>query len=111
MLSYPGALLLAFLATWLAGRISLGHWPRPSLDDPKFIGPLVDVPYTITMLLLLVGLPVFTVAVLVLLHRAYCDETWRKSFLLSSILSIVCMVATVCILRWDPLGVVEWYMD
>lgn len=111
VLSYPAVLLLAFLATWLAGRVSLGHWPRPSLDDPKFIGAWVDVPYTITGFLLVAGLPAFTGAVLWLLYRAYCDETQRKSLLLASAFSIVCMVATILVLRWDPLGVVAWYMD
>jgi hypothetical protein len=111
VLSYPGVLLLAFFATWLAGRVSLGHWPRPSLDDPKFIGAWVDVPYTITGLLLVVGLPAFAIAVLGLLYRAYCDETRRKSLLFVSVLSTVCMVATILVLRWDPLGVVAWYMD
>jgi hypothetical protein len=109
--SYPGMLLLAFYATWLAGRVSLGHWPRPSLDDPKFIGAWVDVPYTITGLLLVVGLPAFAIAFLALLYVAYCDEARRKRLLLVSAISIVCMVATILVLRWDALGVVAWYMD
>lgn len=111
VLSYPLVLLLAFLGTWLAGRASLGHWPRPSLDDPKSIGAWVDVPYTITGLLLVVGLPAFIIAVLALLYRAYCDEALRRRLLLVSALSIACMVATILVLRWDPLGVVAWYAD
>jgi hypothetical protein len=111
VLSYPGALLLALFGTWLAGRVSLGHWPRPSLDDPKFIGVWVDIPYTITWVLLLVGLPAFVIAVSALLYRAYCDKARRKKLLLVSALSIVCMVATILVLRWDPLGVAAWYMD
>lgn len=40
---YP-LLLLAFLhATWLTAWCVLGHRPRVSLDDPKHIGPIVDV--------------------------------------------------------------------
>ena len=111
MLCYPGSLLLALYATFLAGRVSLGHWPRASLDDPTFIGAWVPVPYTITWILLFVGLPAFAIAVLGILYRAYCDETRRKGLLLVSGLSIVCLVAAILVLRWDPLGVVEWYMD
>ena len=111
MLSYPAALLLALLATWLAGRMSLGHWPQPSLNDPKSIGAWVDVPYAITGFLLVVGLPVFFVGVLRLLHVAYNDETRRRNLLLVSALSIVCMVATILIFRLDPLGIVSWYAD
>jgi hypothetical protein len=106
VLSYPAVLVLAFLFTWLAGRVSLGHWPRPSLDDPKFIGPLVDVPYTITGVLLVFGLPAFAVAVLALLYRANRDEKLRGSLLVTSALSAACMVATVAVLWWDPLGIV-----
>jgi len=75
------------------------------------IGAWVDVPYTITGLLLVVGLPAFAVSVLGLLYRAHCDETRRKSLLLVSASSVVCMIATIVVLRWDPLGVVAWYMD
>jgi len=111
VLAYPVVLPLAFLATWLAGRLSLGYWPRPSLDDPKHIGAWVDVPYNITALLMLVGLPAFAFGILSLIYRAYRDETRRRRLLRASILSVILMVATVLILRWDPLGVVTWYAD
>lgn len=111
MLAYPVVLPLAFLVTWLAGRFSLGYWPRPSLDDPKYIGAWVDVPYNITAFLLAVGLPAFVVGVFSLIYRAYRDETRRKSLLVVSALSVICMVTTIVILRWDPLGIVTWYMD
>ena len=91
--------------------MSLGYWPRPSLDDPKYIGAWVDVPYNVTAFLLVVGLPAFVVGVLGLLYRARRDETRRRSLLVVSALSVVCMVATILVLRWDPLGAVAWYMD
>ncbi len=50
--AYPLVLLASLYLTWFAGWVALGHPPRPSLDDPKYIGLLVDVPYTITMVLL-----------------------------------------------------------
>lgn len=111
VLAYPVVLPLAFLATWLAGRLSLGYWPRPSLDDPKYIGAWIDVPYNITAFLLVVGFPAFVVGVLSLVYRAYRDETRRRNLLLVSALSVICMGATIFILRWDPLGVFTWYMD
>jgi hypothetical protein len=111
VLAYPIVLPLAFLATWLAGRLSLGYWPRPSLDDPKHIGAWVDVPYNITALLMVVGLPAFAFGIISLIYRGYCDETRRRSLLLVSTLSVICMVATVLILRLDPWGIVTWYAD
>ena len=104
-------LLLAFVATWLAGRVSLGHWPRPSLDDPKGIGGLVDIPYHLTAFLLIAGLPAFGAGVFGLLFRAYHDEAQRRNLLLVSAGSVACMILAVVVLRWDPLGVVAWYAD
>ena len=110
-LAYPVALSLAFLCTWLAGRLMLGHWPRPSLDDPKSIGSLVDIPYFITGVLLMFGLPAFAVAVPALIWRASQDEARRTSLLLVSGISLVAMVTVIAFVRWDPLKIVAWYMD
>jgi hypothetical protein len=111
VISYPLVLPLAFLTTWLAGWVCLGHWPRPSLDDPKSIGALVDIPYTITALLLAVGLPAFALGVLGLLYSASRDQTRRRGLLLVSGFSVLCMIAAIVLLRSDPLGIVSWYMD
>ena len=111
VLSYPAVLLLAFLITWVAGRLSLGHWPRASLDDPKSIGGWFAVPYVFTWLLEIVGLPVFVIGVLGVLLRAYLDATRRRSLLVVSALAVTCMAITVVLLRWDPFGVVSWYAD
>ena len=37
--------LIVMRGTWLLAWIVLGHMPRPMLDDPKFISPLVGVVY------------------------------------------------------------------
>jgi hypothetical protein len=58
-----------------------------------------------------VGLPAFAVALLGLLYCAHRDQTRRKHLLFVSVFSTVCMIATIFVLRWDPLGVVAWYMD
>jgi hypothetical protein len=108
-LAYPLALPLAFLCTWLAGRLALGHWPRPSLDDPKSIGFLVDVPYTITGALLMFGLPVFAVANLALIWRGSRDAAQRRSLSAVYGVSLIAMVAVVALIRWDPWGIIAWY--
>jgi hypothetical protein len=41
----PAVVLFYLYATWATAWCVLGHRPRPSLDDPKFISPIVDVPY------------------------------------------------------------------
>lgn len=111
LLCYPLALLASLYATWLAGRIALGYWPRPSLDDPKFISVWVDIPYFIHGLLLVVGLPVFIMSVLFLLYRAIFDERRRSALLLFAAFSITYMFFTIVVIRWEPLLVANWYMD
>jgi hypothetical protein len=111
VLAYPVLLPAAFLATWTAGRFSLGYWPRPSLDDPKSIGPLVDFFYRGTELLLILGLPLFLVSILALLGRALTQRPERRPLTLTVLASAVCFGAAILFLRWDPLEVMRWYAD
>ena len=110
-LAYPVALPLALLCTWLAGRLALGHWPRPSLDDPKSIGFLVDVPYTVTGALLMFGLPIFAVAILALVWRGSRDAVQRRSLSVVAGVSLIAMIAVIALIWWDPWGIIAWFMD
>ena len=111
VLTYPVALPLAFIRTWCVGRLCLGYWPRPSLDDPKSIGLWVDIPYCHAMGLLMVGLPAFGAGVGYLLYRAFRDRDRRRALLLQSAFSTVALITSILVLRQDPLGVVTWFMD
>jgi hypothetical protein len=105
---YPMAMLGAFYVTWLAAWVTLGHMPRPSLDDPKGIGLLVDIPYWIVGLMLM-GCPAAGVSGVVL-QLAASGLPWSRRFLLA--LLLVCLwMAVIAVLRWDPLSVVVWYFD
>jgi hypothetical protein len=110
-LGYPFLLPLALYSTWVAGRLSLGHWPRPSLDDPGSIGLWVDIPCMLTGVLLVLGLPAFLAAVTVLAHRAFHDAAQRKNLLATAAVSVVLMIAVTLFLRWDPWRVGDWFMD
>src|SRR5262245_3669981 len=46
----PLLALLSLYAAWFTAWLVLGHRPRSSLDDPKFISSLVEVPYIATHL-------------------------------------------------------------
>jgi len=111
VVAYPTVLLLAFHGTWLLGRLWLGRWPCPWLDDPKIIGPWVNVAHTMTELLLAAGLPAFVGAMLTLLYRAWREEALRKRWLFVCALCVACMVGSVLVLGWDPWGAVAWFMD
>lgn len=54
---YPAFLVTALYGTWITAWCVLGAMPRPSIDDPKYIGFAVDIPYAITGLLM-IGFPV-----------------------------------------------------
>ncbi|MEY2546579.1 MAG: hypothetical protein QOG48_1696 [Verrucomicrobiota bacterium] len=110
-LGYPFALVAALFATWFTARVSLGHWPRPSVDDPKQIGGWFDVPYTITGILLIPGLVAFIVAVAALVYRAYRRPLERSRLLTTAVVSVLLMVAADLYLRWDPLRIGDWFMD
>lgn len=111
--AYPFALFIAFYATWIAGRLTLGHWPRTSLDDPKSIGGLVPFPYNFTMLLIFVGLPAFVLLELLLVGMAFAggNPDRRKEALLFSLKAMAWFVAVIGFLFLDPFGVFEWFMD
>src|SRR5436305_6150411 len=42
---YPVMVPVCLYTTWLTAWCVLGHRPRCCLDDPKYIDPLVDVPF------------------------------------------------------------------
>ena len=105
---YPILLVISIYGTWLAAWISLGHTPRPSLDDPKDIGIVVDVPYLISGLLMM-GIPVGALAGLALpLLASHVSWLKRTSFFL---LMACSWGLAIAFLRWDPLLVIQWFMD
>ena len=63
---FPVLVLASFYATWVAGRLAPGYWPRSSLDDPKNIEGGLMWLYDVTAVLVLIGVPLFCLAVLVL---------------------------------------------
>lgn len=111
--AFPVLLLASFYATWVAGRLALGYWPRPSLDDPKSIeGGLMWLSYLVTMVLVTVGVPLFCLAViaLALVCMFRKPEGWSYR-LLELLAALVLFVGFVLFARWDPHSVVAWYFD
>ena len=110
-LAFPFLFIGVFLLTWIAARLSLGHWPRPYLDDPKHIGVWVDVPYAVTGALFNVGLPVFLVALAVIAFQAFRDASQRKRLVRAAVVSLLFTIAVMAFLWWDPLRIFEWFAD
>ncbi|HXJ57504.1 MAG TPA: hypothetical protein VNU68_12665 [Verrucomicrobiae bacterium] len=111
--AFPLLLVASFYATWIAGRIALGHWPRPSLDDPKGIaGALMAWFYNLTALLAGLGIPLFGLAILgvTLICVAERPEGWRNR-LVEALVALVLFIGFVIFCLWDPHSVLTWYMD
>ena len=97
--------------TWLIAWGALGHRPRPSLDDPKSIGFVVDVSYAGAMLLLVT----FPGAIVAGLAAIVWHDRSRESQVLATVaratLYIILWLAAIAFMRADPLDVGYWFMD
>ncbi|WP_435008639.1 hypothetical protein P12x_005849 [Tundrisphaera lichenicola] len=112
---YPLLPIIALYTTWAAAWYSLGHLPRPSLDDPKYIGPLVNAPYMATGFLLFGFLPALAVSaslVAVEFFRVlHDDRDDLKRFTARVLLPMLSWPFAYAWLMADPGGVVNWFMD
>jgi hypothetical protein len=112
--AYGPTLVLMHYLTGCWGRLALGHWPRPSLDDPKDI-PGLWIPWSLTMGL---GL-LLPFAALIPLGRAATGlagaaRTRRSAAttrFLEAALSTGLLLSSLLFLRWDPHQVASWFAD
>jgi len=112
LIGYGPFLVLCFYATWLAGKVSLGYWPRPSLDDPKGINGFWMWTYDFTGIVLCVGLPlVCVVAAASVVWSVLKKSPEWKARTIETVVGIVLLAAGIAFIRWDPQHVVEWFMD
>ncbi len=95
-------------AAWCVGRLTLGHWPRPSVDDPTSIAAVVPF-YWLTMALV-VALPVCMIAMLILPAFAASGRRWSLALTLIGF-AVVAVVMGLVLLRWDPWRAGAWIAD
>lgn len=109
---YPVLVLLSVYVSWLVAWISLGHLPRPSLDDPSSIDGLMDWVYPASILAL-ISMPVLTP--LCFFSSFLCPLRLSKNpslqwlFLGSIYIALCCVV--IATIRSDPGRVFEWWFD
>ena len=113
--AYPLLMACMMYATWLAAWGLLGHRPRPSLDDPKSIAPLVDVLYN-AALVLMTGAPVALLLSAVFATADLCARVARARrvkpvHVAAGVAVIGSWVGTIALLGWDPGLVGYWFMD
>jgi hypothetical protein len=109
-------LLSSLYATWLTAWFVLGHRPRPSLDDPKFISPLVSFPHGLTWLLIVGIVPALTICIIFVLVSAYLCISRRERGWVVGTMSVLVVPpllwsSALVVLGWDPGNVVYWFMD
>lgn len=104
---YPVMTLFFLYATWMIAWGVLGHRPRSSLDDPKYISPLLVEPYIVT----LYSLTTLLVSPLACVLLAITPVGHRGSRILPVLLSPLVWLLVIVIVIWDPLRVFEWFMD
>ena len=94
--------------TW----VILGHRPRPMLDDPKYIGGLMNIAYFLPGFLLM-GLPILAPLGLA---ASFSLPSRTQSFrygIAATLAAIYIMACSgvIMLLRQDPGRVVEWWFD
>ncbi|QEH39318.1 hypothetical protein OJF2_79330 (plasmid) [Aquisphaera giovannonii] len=103
----PAVVLFYLYATWATAWCVLGHPPRPALDDPKSISPIVDVPYDMFAFSLMLGSMICACTGLLL--SAVCLVRRRS---VGPLLTLpFAWLAGFLALASDPLGVLFWYFD
>ncbi len=108
---YPVVLIASFYATWAIAWGMLGHMPRPSLDDPKYINGWVVVPYNITMLLV-IAFPAALVGGVFWTAWSGVQRKLRSLTTASALTLLMALwIAAITFLRVDPLRVGDWFMD
>ncbi len=110
---YPIYALVAFYGTWLVAWATLGHMPRPSLDDPKSIGVVIRIVYFVSMIPLSSGSvlgPLGLIASFFLPLNKNVKRRVAMRCLLAVIYIAGCFI-TLQILWADPYQVVKWHAD
>jgi hypothetical protein len=109
-LVYPLVVLFFLYGEWLLAGSVLGHPPLPSWNDPKSI-PLSSWLHTPT-LVVVVGWGPAMLASLVLNPLLGLLPRFSPRRLALRILAVlVCWGAFMALLLWDPLQVLNWFLD
>ena len=116
---YPITVVASLYCTWIAGRLALGRWPRPMLDDLYPLGAAVNTCYLMTFLLSFLLPPVLAVnAAFLLIGITYISFRWgtgqrlpERSFWLLCIVPGATSVGCLLLLWWDPLRVLVWFFN
>lgn len=109
-LLWPALVVVLLYGEWLLATWSLGHVPRPSLDDPMEVAGSSWM-HMITTLAILGAVPA---AVLALVVNTIAMELHRPTVLRGLVRLATVMTSwavLVVLVRWDPGAVLLWWLD
>ena len=101
---YPVWLASSFYVTWIIAWIVLGHRPRPMLDDPKYIGGVMDLVCAIPLIMAM-GFPLLTplgFAASFICPIRICQRSRIRQITALSLIYIMLFVGALLLLRVDP---------
>ncbi len=103
----PAVVLFYLYATWATAWCVLGHCARPSLDDPKYMSPVVDAPYVMFAFSVSIGSMICLCTGILLSVVCCVRRSNGRPLLALSLAWLAGCLALMC----DPLGVLHWYLD
>lgn len=107
---YPLFVVACLYVEWFLAWTLLGHAPRPSIDDPKFI-PGASSMHWVTLVAFVSLFPI-AVAGLAVNALYVARDRFRWSRLAARWLGVIALVAGAIVwMRWDPWRVVDWWLD
>jgi hypothetical protein len=126
---YPMLVLVSLYATWFTAWLVLSHRPSPHLyiEDPRYISPVVDVPFAWTSALLLgfpnflplLGLPIAllicpAVAFIGVVVGAQRERVRPYNVISRTFIPPFAWLSLWVVLRYLPLDrdhVIDWFLD
>lgn len=116
ILVYPLLLPAGLYVTWLIAALSLGKWPRQSVDDPDSINMAVTCArFFVLFVLVMAGLPIYAVLSVFTLGWGIIRFILKRPrgirLAVFAFLSMVLLVVAIRFIYWDPLSVFNWFLD
>jgi hypothetical protein len=112
---YPLLALALLYGTWLAAAVSLGHWPRPSRDDPKYINGFVSTLHTMTWIAIMFASPAFAANAIALVADGVSRWWYNRRFPAKTIalagIAACLWITVIALVKIDPGRVLYWFMD
>ena len=109
--AYPLLMVSGIHVSWLCASVGLGHWARPSIDDPLMISSWATINYYLAAVLFVTGPGMLFFGIYTSLYLfAFESRQWR--YLVGSMSWLLGTWAGVMALfYWDPLRVADWFFD